>query len=308
MTQAFYIKLMSLIEILKHSGEKNRYKAVRAFRYYKYLIASQIANQLIKKVSIKSIQNKIDAETSITASLTTFPARVKEVRYAILSILLQTMRPNRVILWLAREQFPEEKIPENLTDLCQYGLEVHFCDDLRSHKKYYYALQEQKADEVVITFDDDIIYHPHTIERLMQKHKEHPECIVCSQVHVMTFNDQGEIMPYNQWSNYSSSMPNPNKDFMPLTGSGCLYPYNIMPKTTFQKDKLMKCAFTADDLWIGFMARISKVPICITDKPANIFSVVTSSQTQHLGQINCLGNGNDCTIQSLISTFGLPIN
>lgn len=295
---------MSLIEYSKHSGERHPNRFIRAFRYYKYLVLSVCANWLITHVKPTAANANKDVNIKITASLTTFPARIEQVRYAILSIILQTVQPQKIVLWLAREQFPNEEIPDNLKDLCKYGLEVRFCEDLRSHKKYYYALQEQKDDEIVITFDDDIIYHPHSIERLLQQHKNNPGCIVCSQVHVMTFDENGNIKPYNQWGGYATQMQNPNKNFMPLTGSGCLYPYSIMPQVTFQKDKIMQCALSADDLWIGYIARISEVPICVTDRPANIFSVVKSSQTQHLGQINCIGDGNDRTIDALKSVFG----
>lgn len=291
---------MSLVERAKHKDDKSPFKLVRAIRYYKYLLLSVIANWLIIHAKLSPKANRNNNTTRIIASLTTFPARIKQVRYAIISIMKQTVRPDKVILWLAREQFPEEAVPDNLKNLCELGLEVKFCDDLRSHKKYYYALQDQNADEVVITFDDDIIYHPHTIERLMVKHKDYPDSIVCSQVHVMTFDENNNVKPYNQWKSYKSGMNNPNKDFMPLTGSGCLYPYKAMPEITFDKERLKECAFTADDLWIGYLARISGKLICLVDNPARVFSVVKSSQSQHLGQINCLGDGNDKTIKKLI--------
>ncbi len=303
MSPSVYIYLMSLIERFKHKGHKSSLRFVRAFRHYKYLLLSDIANRLITHVDVRALASNESGSTKITASLTTFPVRIQQVRYAIMSILMQTVRPDRVILWLAKEQFPNEIVPDNLKDLCNYGLEVKFCGDLRSHKKYYYALQEQEQDEVVITFDDDIIYHPHTIERLMSKHKEHPDSIICNQAHVMTFDEKGNIRPYNQWLSSTDDMANPNKDFMPLTGSGCLYPFNVMPEITFDKDKLKKYAFTADDLWIGYIARIAGVSICITDKAARIFSVVKSSQTQHLGQVNCLEDGNDRTMRDLTAVI-----
>lgn len=294
---------MSLIEDSKHSGEKSPHKIVRAYRYYKYLLLSVFANWLIRHLTLPQSLTKSLNKIKITASLTTFPPRIKQVRYAIMSIMMQTVQPDRVILWLAREQFPSESIPENLIDLCEHGLEVKFCDDLRSHKKYYYALQQQKTDEVVITFDDDIIYHPHTIERLIEKHNDYPDSIICNQVHVITWDENGDIKPYNLWGNYRPGMKNPNEDFMPLTGSGCLYPYNIMPEITFDKESLMEYAFTADDLWIGYLARITRKSICLVDKPAKVFSVVKSSQTQYLGQVNCIENGNDYTIKKLTSHF-----
>lgn len=298
---------MNLIERLKPSGRRSQYKIFRAIQYYHYLILSAIANWLITHVGINHLTTRhtpdSESRPKIIASLTTFPARINQVQYAIKSILLQTVLPDKIVLWLASDQFPDKKIPSGLSDLCNLGLEIRYCDDLRSHKKYYYALQEQGKDDIVITFDDDIIYHPRTIERLLQKHKEFPKNIICSQVHVMNFDYQGNILPYNQWNSYEKGMPNPNKDFMPLTGSGCLHPYNVMPSITFDKERIKRYAFTADDLWIGYIAKHFCIPICITDKCSRIFTVVKSSQTQHLAQINCLGDGNDETIRNLVAMF-----
>ena len=304
-----YHRLMSWLEASKPIGHKRRpYKIIRIWNTLIYYIISRIENIVILRASTKMLAPKANKEKKasdiiITASLTTFPARIKEVRYAILSILLQTKQPDRVILWLAEEQFPDKQIPENLRDLCNYGLKVHFCEDLRSHKKYYYALQKQKHNELVITFDDDIIYHPHTIERLVEKHNEYPQCIICSQVHIMTFSKSGSLNTYNNWGSAQDNMGQPNKNFMPLTGSGCLYPSGIMPEITFDKQMIRATAFTADDLWIGATSRLNGIYICPTTKVARLFSVVGKSQEESLSRINCIGDGNDSTIIKLQQTF-----
>lgn len=302
-----YQFLMALMERAKHIGQRSPYKLVRAFRHYKYLLVSRLENYLVKNVDLRGLASISGHQTGdyITASLTTFPTRIKEVRYAIVSILLQTARPSRVTLWLAEEQFPDKQIPDNLLDLCDYGLEVRFCDDLRSHKKYYYALQEQKENELVITFDDDIIYHPHTIERLVEKHKEYPKSIICSQVHIITCDENGKLNPYQKWGSASDGMDKPSTYFTPLTGSGCLYPYGSMTNEAFDKAKIRTIAPTADDLWIGAMARRNGTLICPPKIVSRQFSVVGKSQTESLSQVNCIGDGNDATLERLQKEYRL---
>lgn len=167
---------MACLESMKPIGHRRSpYKIVRAWNTLMYYVVNRLENIFITRTSIEMLTKRFSEERNfsqsnvyVTASLTTFPARIKEVRYVIMSILLQTIRPDRVLLWVAEDQFPNRQLPDNLRVLCDYGLEIRFCDDLRSHKKYYYVLQEQKTNELVITFDDDIIYHPHTIERLIK--------------------------------------------------------------------------------------------------------------------------------------------
>ena len=54
-------------------------------------------------------------------------------------------------MWLAKEQFENiEDLPQELKEQQKRGLTIRFCDDLRSHKKYYYVLQENPNDIVAI--------------------------------------------------------------------------------------------------------------------------------------------------------------
>ena len=45
----------------------------------------------------------------------------------------------------------------NCLDQQKRGLTIRFCEDLKAHKKYYYAFKEY-PDDIVITVDDDVIY------------------------------------------------------------------------------------------------------------------------------------------------------
>lgn len=70
-------------------------------------------------------------KNNVIASLTTYPARINVVGFAIETIFNQTRKPDRVILWLAKEQFPEgvECLPKMIKKQIERGLEVRFVDD-----------------------------------------------------------------------------------------------------------------------------------------------------------------------------------
>ena len=90
----------------------------------------------------------------IIASLTSYPARINVVPYVIASLLNQTVKPDKIILWLAETQFPDKKLPPLFDEVRACGVEVRFCpEDLGPHKKYFYAMQEY-PDHIIITFDD----------------------------------------------------------------------------------------------------------------------------------------------------------
>ena len=83
-------------------------------------------------------------EDTIIVSLTTYPARIKTVWMTIACLLNQDYKNMRVILWLSKEQFHDlSGLPSYLQKLQKKGLVIKFKeDDLRSHKKYYYAFSE----------------------------------------------------------------------------------------------------------------------------------------------------------------------
>ena len=76
----------------------------------------------------------------MVVSLTTFPLRIGKVHLTIQSILRQSRPADRILLWLSKEEFPEEaQLPANLLRLKEKGLDIRFCDNIRSFKKVFYT-------------------------------------------------------------------------------------------------------------------------------------------------------------------------
>ena len=75
----------------------------------------------------------------LTVSLTSFPARIDGVSAILETIYSQTRRPDRVVLWLAKEQFPEKEaeLPEALIQLTEENLlEIRWCErDIMPYKR-----------------------------------------------------------------------------------------------------------------------------------------------------------------------------
>ena len=176
---------------------------IRFFGGLWYRITTIIDNYLIRKETITvNALNKENRDEIVIASMTSYPARINYVWLAVKSLLLQSYKPDRVVLWLAEEQFPDKELPSNLTDLTKYGLEIKWMHDIYGHKKYFYPVKEQKANEVVITFDDDIIYSPKCIERLMKKHQAFPNCLVSERA--QAFDDKTQLNP-GRWKTISDT-------------------------------------------------------------------------------------------------------
>lgn len=241
---------------------------------------------------------------TVTVSLTSFPARIHKVYYAIKSLMLQTYQANRIVLWLAEDQFPDKKLPAQLQKLTERGLEIAWCDNLYSHKKYHYALQQQKENELVITYDDDLIYEADSIEKLITAHRKFPHCIVCNRAHYMPRNNAGQLLAYTQWRVHSPyGVQRPEMDLLPSTGNGCLYPYGCMPDVTFDWDIARQTALTADDLWMRFCSICANIPVVKTRQTIAILCNIWGSQKQPLTKTNDLGGENQRTIERICEQF-----
>ncbi|MBQ2942335.1 MAG: hypothetical protein IJD97_08875 [Clostridia bacterium] len=258
-------------------------------KWYRYIEGVENKSILHEIIPGKPLNTEKRTET-IIASLTSFPARIATVHLAIKSLMLQSYKPDRIILWLANEQFPDHVLPENLTQLERYGLEIKWCDDLCGHKKYYYCIKEQKENEVVITFDDDIIYPIDAIRRLMKTHEKYPGCLVCERAQSVP---NSKKISYNvgRWDTISDvALKKPSYSVCPSTGGGYLIPYNSYHIKMLDKDLIKEYALRNDDMWCMFMAAENKVKFIKTRKYHKIFSIIQGSQTESLAMTNILQN------------------
>lgn len=248
--------------------------------------------------------NHTERDERVIVSLTSFPARIHKVYYAIKSLMLQTYKADEIILWLSESQFPERKLPENFKYLTDRGLTIRWCDDLRSHKKYFYILQEQKSDEVVITYDDDLIYEKDSIEKLVKSHERYPDCIICNRGHEIVFNEDGSLTEYKNWSIHSPiGVSEPTLYLVPSTGNGCLYPYGAMPPVTFDWEKAKANAYSADDIWMRFCSLSNNVKVVKTLETIAILVNVWGSQKERLTQLNDINGENQRVLERLLLLF-----
>lgn len=195
---------------------------------------------------------------NITVSLTSYPGRISYVHSVIENIAAQTLKPKRVLLWLAKPQFPNgnDDLPQNLLDCVNRGeVEIRWCDeDLRSHKKYFYTMQEY-PDDIVITVDDDLVYPSDMIFNLYQSYLAFPDCVSGMRVHVIGLDRKNKkIIDYSNWmKQYDRYILIPSTQFFATTGAGCLFPPGSVDSHAFNKEKIFEICPFADDIWINFM-------------------------------------------------------
>jgi len=218
---------------------------------------SQIENKKQKTLNlisnIKPLQNKKTPQYIV--SLTSYGKRLTDTApYAIATLFNQTIQPNKIVLWVAHED--RDNIPKIMEKLMEKGLEIKFCENIKSYKKLIPALQEF-PDDYIITADDDLYYPQNWFEQLMAEHKKNPNKIICHRAHGIRVDENNNLLPYDRWS-YCIESTLCSYNIFPTGVGGVLYPPKCFYNNIANKELFMKLAPMADDIWFWAMAVINK--------------------------------------------------
>lgn len=267
-----------------------------------YKIAKLLANVLFPICASFQKKTGIDKDGKFTISLTSYPKRIDTVWITIASLLNQELNPEKVVLWLSGEQFPnkEKDLPGKLLKLKNRGLSIEFCDDdLKSHKKYYYEMINH-PEETVITVDDDMLYPEDMTKQLWEAHEKYPGQVCCTYSHRFTYDDNGELKPYRQWMNNEESK-GPVMNILPVGCGGVLYPAGALNKDLFDIEKIKRLCPKMDDLWLKSMAVINGTKSVHVKKGSLVYFNVMGTRKSRMSHENGLNN-NDA-MKAIISEY-----
>lgn len=261
-------------------------------------------NYLIRRADVMGCIKDRHSSEQVIVSMTTYPARTEKVVWTIKSLMNQSVTIDKFILWLAEEQYPDHKVPSVVKQYEKYGLEIRFCENLRSHKKYYYTMLEN-PDAIVITVDDDVIYPENTVEKLLEMHKKFPGSVICNQARWIRRTKSG-IMRYRTWPVcLPKGIRHPEYNILPIGEGGILYPPHSLDTEVFNKNKIEDIASSADDLWLKFMeVKNGTKAMVATKEQRGLCEVkVSSGENSSLHSQNVEGGGNDEVIIKLSKLY-----
>lgn len=229
--------------------------------------------------------SKVLHDPELIVSLTSFPARIDTVDRTIRSLLSQTEKPDKVILWLAEEQFPEKEknLPKRLLTLKRNGLSIGWYHDIKSFKKLIPALVEY-PESIIVTADDDIYYPRNWLHILYQEYKKNPSYI---QAHIIT---EFSIKEGKYEATGRKHVRKPRASYLyKLVGcGGVLYPPKCFYPDVIEENKFMSICATNDDIWFWLMAVLNGIKVNV---PLNNISQVQYVENTQEGPT--LSSNND---------------
>ena len=238
----------------------------------------------------------------IIVSLTSYPKRIGTICQVLESILAQKKKADLVLLWLAQEQFPgkETDLPEALVRLAREGkVTIRWCDDLKPHKKYFYAFREY-PDDLVITFDDDLLYTPNTISALYASYLLYPEAVSTVRAHLMVFDGQNQPVPYGRWIHETDiCIHTPSMQLLATGGAGALYQPRLFRPEFLDEKTICDVCLHADDLWLKAMELLSDVPVVLA-RSFEQLHYLPDTQEDALFTINIRQGHNDVQLENIL--------
>lgn len=286
------------------------------FPFIKRLFLPHFNNEVRKIVLVESLKEKAMSDNSmlteqsqrnprIIVSLTTFEQRIYSVFIVLESIAKQTMKPDKVILWLAEDEYSNDTIPITLKNMQNRGLEIKYCEDIKSYKKIIPAL-EKFPQNLIITIDDDAIYPNNLVESLYKTYIKFPDCICCYRAHRMKFNRKGKLLSYNKWEMEVSDLE-PSLDIFPTGVGGVLYYPGCFHHDVTNKKLFMKLAPYADDVWLKYMSFLKGIKCKLVDYPVEPLFFLDSSEYKSLFFHNVENKLNDNQIKNIRNYYSISI-
>jgi hypothetical protein len=257
----------------------------------------------LRMLPIHKKRRKHDLDKELILSLTSYPPRFSTLHLTLKCLLTQSISPDKVVLWIANND--KQFLPAEVVSLKKYGLEINFCEDLKSYKKIIPALLEN-SDRYIITTDDDLYYPDDLVETLLAWYKERSDSVIASRTHVMTFDQNDVIKPYSRWKNESYDNSNPEFNFL-TSGAGTLFPPGVFHDEVTNRDKFLLLCPQADDIWLNWMVWLKNNKIFNTEKKFPLISW-KDSQEVALANHNLGNNENDVQIKAMIKQYGNPIS
>jgi len=246
----------------------------------------------------------------IIVSLTSYPARIPRIHYTVFTLLRQTLPPDRVVLWLAEEQFPNgnDDLPPALLALLPYGLTIRYTRDIKSYKKLVPAL-DAFPEDIIVTVDDDFLYEPGMLERLYRSYHDNNDWIHAYRAHRITMSFDGKCGEYADWNLCIGNRDGDFRNFL-TSGGGVLFPPHALHKDVGNERLFMELSPSADDIWFWAMAVVNGTKICVvndnvraTPNHSLTYEEIVGIGASGLMATNVFGGQNDVQFNRVIDRY-----
>lgn len=237
------------------------------------------------------------AENKIIVSLTSYGKRLSYIKPCLDSLLSQKFNNFIIVLWLSKNEFNDDNLPEFIKSMVCDKLKIMYCDDLKSYKKLIPSL-ELFPENIIVTADDDIIYKNTWLIELISSYLIDKKSIHCHRAHLINYFNH----KFEEYSKFTRNVKSDNSSFkfLPTGCGGVLYPPNSLNKKVLDYENASKYAPTGDDIWFWLHAVLNMTKIKIVGQSSFELSFIPNTQEESLYKINDIEKYNDVMFDNII--------
>lgn len=240
----------------------------------------------------------------LIVSLTSYHKRFPTLPLTLECLLKQSIKADRIILWLADSE--RSLVTDNILAFQAQGVEIKYCEDIKSYKKIVPTLIED-PNAFIVTADDDLAYRSDWLEKLIVAWDGNYKTVVSHRAHKIILNKDGMPIPYKKWNWEYKVSTELSRLIFPTTGSGTLYPPHCFHHDVIDKDIFEKLSPSTDDIWLFWMCRLAGVRFKVVGAEFEIREWQGTSENA-LWRNNLLQGNNDVNIKKMISHYGFINN
>lgn len=284
-------------------------------------VLEEIQYQILRtRHSLSALFNRHPGVTSskrkpeLIVSLTTIPERIKHVHLCLDSLLTQSLKPDRLILWVdenndpARPSLSRTEFPVSVSRLTERGLEIRWSDDIGPFQKIIPALRAF-PDALIATADDDRFYPRHWLRKLYHAYCREPHLIHCHRAHSMRFGPDNHLVPYCEWNlswkGNREAVEKPSLRVFPTGVGGVLYAPGHLNPEVLNEQVFRELCPRSDDVWLKAMSLLNKTLCKKVPSRYGRFPSIRMPRERELAEYNISQGGNDRQIAAVFRHYGL---
>lgn len=284
----------------------NRVLTARAINDIRFHQKYEDLSAIALSESRPGVSNDRIGNSEIIVSLTTHGKRLYDVHATIESIMQGSVKPNKIVLWVSEDLRPVI-LPLALQNQMMRGLEIRYCEDIRSYTKLLPALK-CFPDASIVTIDDDILYPHDLLECLINAHRECPDCICANWIREIPKNLDKKYISILKWPQLFEAEEVSDRFFFEGF-AGVLYPPHSLDPEVFNEAVFEGICEYADDIWFNAMALKARTKVKYAWTHFSVASFIDNYDVQSvaLRKTNLDEEWNDIQIKAVFGKYQLWI-
>lgn len=170
------------------------------------------------------------------------------LQYTLLSIRQQLEQPHLVRVNISRCPYLFDAGIDSVPAwLASSECELRFVENTGPYRKLLPTLEDALDSDIIVTFDDDVLYGPEWLRQILESARAHPDTIVCSRARRIPQLLGVADLGYAAWGRVRRRTR--GLRIVPIGCGGVAYRKRLLDSDMIRDKSFMDIAPTADDLW-----------------------------------------------------------